>query len=50
MTAQLLEVCGGGGAVCCIGVARVGGACANAAAGLTSSTHESNMIGFIRMQ
>jgi hypothetical protein len=50
MAAQLLEVCGGGGTVCCIGVARVGGACAIAAAGIASSTQESNMVGFIRMQ
>jgi hypothetical protein len=48
--AQLLKSCGGGGAVCCAGVALVGGACANATAGLTSSTHERSSVGFILMQ
>src|SRR5215475_10960567 len=48
--AQLAESCGGGGAVCCAGVALVGGACANATAGLTSSTHERRIVGPIRME
>src|SRR5262249_41853722 len=48
--AQLVEFCAGGGAVCCIGVAPVGGACASAATGLASSAHENSMIGFIRMK
>jgi hypothetical protein len=48
--AQLAESCGAGGAVCWAGVALVGGACANAIAGLTSNTQERSSVGFILMQ
>jgi hypothetical protein len=44
---QLAESFAGGGAVCCIGVALVGGACANADAGQASSTQERSSVGFI---
>jgi hypothetical protein len=46
---QLAESFAGGGAVCCIGVALVGGACANATAGTACSTQKSNNVGLILM-
>src|SRR5947209_6509854 len=47
--AQSVERCGAGGAVCANGVVGVGGACALAMPG-TTSTHTSNNNRFIRIQ